>query len=76
MSVYSKTLQGVYRNSNNPLPKVNFRKYLSNKKEPSETVSGLSSAAIDKRAGMIDETYSQKRILRRLAMRLRRGGKA
>jgi hypothetical protein len=58
------------------LRKVNIRQYLTNKKEPAELISDVASANQDVQSGIIKETYLRKEILRKLASKVRRGGRA
>jgi hypothetical protein len=71
----SKTLMDVHKRSRIFTPKVNIRQYLTNKREPVETISDITPANIDHRSGIVKDASPGRKAFRRLALTLRFGHK-
>jgi|GEM_PF-6399392 len=56
-------------------PKVNIRQFLTNKKEPAEMISDITSSADDNRSGIVKDASSERKVFRRRALSLRFGYK-
>lgn len=67
--------RGIHKNLSYLPSKVNFRKYLTNKREPAELSSEESTAMANVHSGIIDDTYPRKQVFRKIARRLRIGYK-
>jgi hypothetical protein len=70
----SKTLMGIHKRRILP-PEVNIRQYLTNKREPVETISDITPADIDQQSGMVKDASPGRKTFRRLALTLRLGHK-
>lgn len=66
-----KHIHDVIRRSRGVLSKVNYRSYLTNKKEPVETISKTSSPSMDSQLEGTLNSAQQVRGIRKLAARLR-----
>jgi len=62
-------------NLNRPISKVNFRRYLINRREPIEVSTGNSEIFMDARSGIIKDAQPRKRVFREIARRIRIGRK-
>jgi hypothetical protein len=67
----TKTSWDINRRIHDPLQKVNFRQYLTDKTEPAEESSGKTVTTLDVESGIIKDTHLRKRVLRKVALRLR-----
>ena len=56
-------------------PKVNIRQFLTNKKEPAEKISDITSSATDSRSGIVKDASFERKAFRRRALSLRFGYK-
>ena len=75
MITITKALKGSAKSSRIFASKVDNRQYLTNKREPAETISDITPGDIDSQSGIIKHATPGRQAFRRLALTLRFGYK-
>ncbi len=71
MSTYKNRIYDVLKRPHKVLAKVNYHRYLSNRKEPANTISEMNPPSIGLKPEDILDSARQRRGIRKLASRLR-----
>lgn len=73
MAIYHKIIHDIYEAPLKIASKVNFRQYMTNRREPAVESATGNLAALSEQSDVIGTTYPRKKIFRRLALNLRLG---